>query len=257
MFVDKAKRLAEILGCNYQASLSAEKVVAGGYVLSYTEQGLELFPRDRKSGGPVRVSFVEGKTNHRRMYGGGSGQMIAKAVGIKPGIKPHVLDATAGLGQDSFVLATLGCTVEAVERSPVVYRLLDDGLIRAKSSSDAEVAAIVSRIHLSEGDAVSLLSASQENIADVIYLDPMFPSREKSSKVKKEMRYFKDIVGGDLDAEKLLEHALEKARYRVVVKRPRLAPAIIGPEKTYSIEGKSSRYDIYTFKSMDELKGAG
>ncbi len=37
---------------------------------------------------------------------------------------------------------------------------------------------------------------------------------------------------------------------RVVVKRPRKAPVISGPAPSYSLEGKSSRYDIYAKKKL-------
>ncbi|MCT1282181.1 class I SAM-dependent methyltransferase, partial [Pseudomonas aeruginosa] len=84
----------------------------------------------------------------------------------------------------------------------------------------------------------------------VIYLDPMFPHRDKSALVKKEMRLFRPLVGDDLDAPALLQAALALASHRVVVKRPRKAPIIEGPKPGYSLEGKSSRYDIYPKKAL-------
>lgn len=228
---------------------------AGQYLLVYDDGGVALYPVSKKEGGAVRVDFFQGKSDHRRKYGGGSGQLIAKAVGLKPGIRPCVFDATAGLGQDTFVLATLGCTVLAAERSPVVYALLNDGLRRARLQAQPDQMDILDRITLLSANAVSWLNAQASAVADVIYLDPMFPAREKSSLVKKEMRYFKNVVGADADSAELLTAALAKAKYRVVVKRPRLAPCIDGAQRTLAIEGKSSRYDIYALKSMDELKG--
>lgn len=233
----------------------ALSVSVGQYLLVYDISGVALHPVSKKEGGAVTVDFLQGKSDHRRKHGGGSGQLIAKAVGLKPGIRPSVFDATAGLGQDSFVLATLGCHVLAAERSPVVYALLADGLQRARLQAQADQMDILHRITLLSADAVSWLNAQPSVVADVIYLDPMFPAREKSSLVKKEMRYFKAIVGADADSEALLAAALLKAKYRVVVKRPRLAPCIEGTARTLSIDGKSSRYDIYALKSMDELKG--
>ncbi len=84
----------------------------------------------------------------------------------------------------------------------------------------------------------------------VIYLDPMFPHRDKSALVKKEMRVFRPLVGDDLDAPALLEAALALATHRVVVKRPRKAPIIDGPKPSHGLEGKSSRYDIYPKKAL-------
>ena len=80
---------------------------------------------------------------HRRQFGGGKGQMIAKAVGIKGGIKPQILDATAGLGKDAFVLATLGCEMTLLERSPIIHQLLQDGIERA---SESDVSDIIQRM---------------------------------------------------------------------------------------------------------------
>src|SRR5690606_31839818 len=88
------------------------------FALQLGESGLQLQLLGPQAPGPVRVDFVEGGAAHRRQFGGGSGQMIAKAVGIQPGIRPSVLDATAGLGRDAFVLATLGCDLVLFERQP-------------------------------------------------------------------------------------------------------------------------------------------
>ena len=219
-----------------------------GYALQLGEAGLQLVELGPQAPGPVRVDFVEGAVAHRRQFGGGAGQMIAKAVGIAQGIRPQVLDATAGLGRDAFVLASLGCRVDLIERQPLIGGLLEDGLQRA--ASDAEVASIVARMRLLQGNAIELMSAWQDEAPQVIYLDPMFPHRDKSALVKKEMRLFRPFVGDDLDAPALLAAALKLASHRVVVKRPRKAPLIEGAKPGYALEGKSSRYDIYPLKKL-------
>jgi len=219
-----------------------------GYALQLGEAGLQLVELGPQAPGPVRVDFVEGAVAHRRQFGGGAGQMIAKAVGIAQGIRPQVLDATAGLGRDAFVLASLGCRVDLIERQPLIGALLEDGLQRA--ASDAEVASIVARMRLLQGNAIELMGAWQDEAPQVIYLDPMFPHRDKSALVKKEMRLFRPFVGDDLDAPALLAAALKLASHRVVVKRPRKAPLIEGAKPGYALEGKSSRYDIYPLKKL-------
>ncbi|WP_374990410.1 class I SAM-dependent methyltransferase [Pseudomonas sp. G34] len=219
-----------------------------GYALQLGEAGLQLVELGPQAPGPVRVDFVEGAVAHRRQFGGGAGQMIAKAVGIAQGIRPQVLDATAGLGRDAFVLASLGCHVDLIERQPLIGALLEDGLQRA--ASDAEVASIVARMRLLQGNAIELMGAWQDEAPQVIYLDPMFPHRDKSALVKKEMRLFRPFVGDDLDAPALLAAALKLASHRVVVKRPRKAPLIEGAKPGYALEGKSSRYDIYPLKKL-------
>ncbi|WP_442964026.1 class I SAM-dependent methyltransferase [Pseudomonas sp. MM211] len=218
------------------------------FALQLGEAGLQLVELGPQAPGPVRVDFVEGAVAHRRQFGGGTGQMIAKAVGVQPGIRPQVLDATAGLGRDAFVLASLGCTISLIERQPLIGALLEDGLQRA--AADAEVAAIVARMRLLQGNAISIMADWQEEVPQVIYLDPMFPHRDKSALVKKEMRLFRPFVGDDTDAPALLEAALKLASHRVVVKRPRKAPVIEGAKPGYALEGKSSRYDIYPLKKL-------
>lgn len=218
------------------------------FALQLGEAGLQLVELGPQAPGPVRVDFVEGAVAHRRQFGGGTGQMIAKAVGVQPGIRPLVLDATAGLGRDAFVLASLGCTISLIERQPLIGALLEDGLQRA--AADEEVAAIVARMRLLQGNAISIMADWQEEAPQVIYLDPMFPHRDKSALVKKEMRLFRPFVGDDPDAPALLEAALKLASHRVVVKRPRKAPVIEGAKPGYALEGKSSRYDIYPLKKL-------
>lgn len=218
------------------------------FVLQLGPSGLQLLTLAPDAPGAVRVDLVSGASAHRRLHGGGSGQMIAKAVGLQPGVRPRVFDATAGLGRDAFVLASLGCELALCERQPIIAALLEDGLARA--ASDPEVAPIAARMRLIPGDAIALMRAWAGEAPQVVYLDPMFPHRDKSALVKKEMRMFRPFAGDDLDAPALLEAALALATHRVVVKRPRKGPAIAGPKLSYTLEGNSSRYDIYAKKAL-------
>ncbi|KAF1067373.1 MAG: Ribosomal RNA small subunit methyltransferase J [Pseudomonas citronellolis] len=223
---------------------------AADFALQLGDAGLQLLQLGPDSPGPVRVDFVEGAAAHRRQFGGGSGQMIAKAVGIQPGVRPSLLDATAGLGRDAFVLASLGCSMHLIERQPLIAALLEDGLARA--AREPEVASIVARMQLVHGNAIDCMTQWRTEVPQVIYLDPMFPHRDKSALVKKEMRLFRPLVGDDQDAPALLQAALALASHRVVVKRPRKAPAVEGAKPSYSLEGKSSRYDIYPLKKLKD-----
>ena len=218
------------------------------FALQIGPLGLQLLDLAPGAPGAVRADFLEGASAHRRLFGGGSGQMIAKAVGLRPGVRPSVLDATAGLGRDAFVLAQLGCSLQLIERQPIVAALLADALERAHA--DPEVSPIVARMHLRVGDAIEAMRNWADAVPEVIYLDPMFPERDKSAQVKKEMRLFKVLVGGDDDAPELLAAALALASHRVVVKRPRKAPPVVGARASHVIEGKSSRYDIYALKAL-------
>ncbi len=168
-------------------------------------------------------------------------EMLARALGLKRGEPLKIVDATAGLGQDAFVVAALGFELHLLERSPAVFALLQDAILRA--AQDPAAAAVADRMRLIHTDAVVWL---QQNAApDVIYLDPMFPSRNKSALSKKAMRTFHELVGHDEDAGILLNTALACAVRRVVVKRPRLAAALADQPPNYSLFGKSSRFDIY------------
>ncbi len=231
--------------------LAADAPAEGALLLQLTLDGLQLQPTGRKAPGAIRVDFAGGAVAHRRKFGGGKGQMIAKAVGIKGSIRPRVLDATAGLGRDAFVLATLGCEVTLVERAPVIHALLADGLARA--AADPELAEIIARMCLHQADSQQWMQqqAAAGQRFPVVYLDPMFPHDDKSALVKKEMRLFRPVVGDDLDADGLLDAALAIAENRVVVKRPRKAPFLAARVPSYQLEGKSSRYDIYALKKLD------
>ncbi|MBV4504955.1 class I SAM-dependent methyltransferase [Pseudomonas mosselii] len=240
-FQAQAEAWAERLGLPLVDEAAEFAVQLGG-------EGLQIQQLGPQAPGPVRVDFVEGQAAHRRLYGGGNGQMIAKAVGIAQGVRPQVLDATAGLGKDAFVLASLGCQMTLIERQPLIAALLEDGLVRARG--DEEIAPIVARMRLLTGNAIERMRAWEGEAPQVIYLDPMFPHRDKSALVKKEMRVFRPLVGDDLDAPALLEAALALATHRVVVKRPRKAPIIEGAKPSHSLEGKSSRYDIYPKKAL-------
>ncbi|MFT6309680.1 MAG: 16S rRNA (guanine1516-N2)-methyltransferase [Porticoccus sp.] len=246
-FADAAKGLAQTTGLPVKKGTDL-KFESVPFCLCVNDLGISLRQSGKKAPGPVRVDFLAGKTKHRMNYGGGRGQLLSKAIGVNKRAGLKVLDATAGLGQDSFVLATLGCDMTLIERSPVVAALLRDGIERGLQGDD-EVAAVLGRMNLVCADSIDYLQQLAEPV-DVIYLDPMYPHTDKTAKVKKEMAVFREIVGQDLDNEKLLAEALEKAIYRVVVKRPRLGAKISSTKPTLQLMGKSSRFDIYTNKGL-------
>ena len=219
-----------------------------GFSLHYDDKGLSLYKTDEPKLGAINVDFVTGAVAHRRKFGGGKGQSIAKAVGLNKGATPVVLDATAGLGRDGFVLASLGCKVILHERHPVVAALLYDGLQRAYN--DSEIGPWMQQnMSLIFGSSHTLL-AQCDSMPDVVYLDPMFPHREKSALVKKEMRVFQELVGGDTDADDLLDFAYPLASKRVVVKRPDYAPFLNDKTPSMQIKTKKNRFDVYVKAAM-------
>lgn len=220
-------------------------------VLRHEDKRLVLAGDPRDYGNPLAVDFAAGRAAHRRRFGGGRGQLIARACGLGKGVTPSVVDATAGLGRDAFVLASLGAEVLLVERVAAIAALLEDGLARAAVDPDAaEIAARMRLVHGDAGHDLARRVADSGIAPQVIHLDPMFPHRAKSALVKKEMRLFRELAGDDADAPRLLEAALDVATHRVVVKRPRKAPPIDGPAPRHVLEGKTSRYDLYVHRSL-------
>lgn len=236
-YQNEAQRLARVLKLDLLDSAPQPPC------LLLDDQGLAWLPDVGMN--PVRVDFLNGPLGWRVRHGGGRGQTLARACGLKPGINPNIIDTCAGLGRDAFVLANLGARVRMIERSPLVASLLNDGLKRARE--DRSIAAwLDERLQLYQGDAKALLpELCNQGAADIIYLDPMYPKREKSALVKKEMRLFRGLLGEDADAPELLELALKLATRRVVVKRPKGAESLRGPRPDLAMSSKSTRYDIY------------
>lgn len=205
---------------------------------------LALFPAQS---GPVYIDFIQGKKNHRRQFGGGKGQPLARAVLAQQ--QPHIIDATAGMGGDGFVFASLGCQVTLIERSPIIAALLADAIKRTQQAdTPSEIRAIMGRITLIQADAADYLT-QQTPLCEVIYCDPMYPDKKKTAAAPKEMQALQQLVGADQDSERLLAAALQTAQKRVVVKRPKKAPPLIGPNPNAHISSPNTRYDLYTTTS--------
>jgi 16S rRNA (guanine1516-N2)-methyltransferase len=252
-FYSRAVTISQRVNSGNVLVKDAEAKSSSVYSLQIDENGVSLINSNLASHGPVKVDFVNGSIGHRRRYGGGTGQAIAKAVGVSGVFLPSILDLTAGLGTDGFVLASLGCTVELVERNPIISCLLEDGIRRAieYAATDEDLMEIIQRVNFTENESIDFLSnLSEAKRADIICLDPMFPRRQKAAKVKKEMQAFQSIVGEDSDAEGLLVKAINAAKYRVVVKRPGHSEFLGQLKPTYSLKGKSTRFDIYVNKAI-------
>lgn len=214
------------------------------YALVLTEHALGLQETAAKKFDPFTIDFSIGKMRYRSDEASIKRELLARALGAKPKDHPRIIDATAGLGRDSFILASLGFEITLLERSPVIFALLRDAVQRASvNSALAETAA---RMHLVHADARAWLAALPEtDRPDIITLDPMFPARDKSASVKKEMVILQNVLEKDPDAGELLTIALACSKRRVVVKRPRLAQTLSPVEPSYTLKGKSSRFDIY------------
>lgn len=234
----RAAEIASQLQIRYPAG-----VEQAGLQLTVSGSGLALSKVDAKHK-PIRVDFASGKMRYRTTRTSRSSESIARAVGIKPNYFPPIVDATAGLGKDSFILATLGCPVTMLERSQVVAMLLEDGLQRA-SQFDALVETI-KRMELHHVDACDWLEGPGAPLAKdtVIYLDPMFPRSSSSALPAIEMQVLQELLGKDEDIERLYKVARAAGARRIVMKRPRRAVAFaVRPD--FSVMGKSSRFDVF------------
>jgi 16S rRNA (guanine1516-N2)-methyltransferase len=197
----------------------------------------------------VYVDFLTKKWQQRLSKLSIKNEALARALGLKSCLKnqspPRIIDATGGLARDSFIIASLGYELTLLERSPIIYTLIQDGIKRAEQNPIMHN--ITKRLLTVQTDAIIWLNQLKDyDKPDIIYLDPMFPEKKKSALPKKEMLIFHDIVGDDLDADSLLCAALACATKRVVVKRPRLSnelKAACAP--SFSLTGSSCRFDIY------------
>jgi len=218
--------------------------------LIFYDDLIELF--DRQLNTSISVDFLSGSLAHRQQFGGGRGQAISKAMGLKSGITPSIMDTTAGLAGDAFVLATLGCPVTLIERSPIIFSLIENAIERASLNDSFQV--ILDQgftlLNCDANDYIAKQLGSSAEAPDVIYIDPMYPDRKKSALVKKDMQILQRLHGKDDNTSELLDNALKFARKRVVVKRPIHAETINKKMPNTCIKSKKTRYDIYTIEKM-------
>lgn len=188
------------------------------------------------------IDFLSGPLRYRSEQAGFRNELLAKAIGVRPKENPKIIDATAGLGRDSFILASLGYEITLLERSSTIYQLLNAAILKAKPI----LSETINRMHLIHADAIEWLKQlPSAQKPDITYLDPMFPERKKSASVKKEMVIMQELLGKDVDHEILFATALAHTKKRVVVKRAKLAAKIGERAANFSLNGKSCRFDVY------------
>lgn len=198
-----------------------------------------------------KIDFAGGAVGYRFRRGGERGHPLVRAAGIRKGHVPAIVDATAGLGRDAFLLASAGAAVILIERSAEVHALLKEALARAATETP-ELADVVGRMTLIHGDAKDLLP---ELKPDVVMVDPMHPPRRNTALVKQEMRQLSAIVGADEDADQLMKVALASARERVILKWPLRAAALLeAPKPSHQFAGKTVRYEVFVTAPTSHVK---
>lgn len=233
----EAERLADRLNVSLCES---DQPVPSGLTLRFHSGGLSLLEEGLEMQGDLTYMIPRiKKANLDREY-------LVRAARLK-NLPEHPLavDATAGMGEDSLLLAAAGYRVILYECNPVIAALLRDSLRRADDV--AELREIVHRMELREEDSIEAMGMPDIS-PDLVLLDPMFPERKKSALIKKKFQLLHRLESPCRDEERLLEAAIQAAPRRLVVKRPLKGPYLAGKKPDFSIKGKAIRYDCFTIR---------
>jgi 16S rRNA (guanine1516-N2)-methyltransferase len=222
-----------------------------GLILHCAESGLSISCPGHSPASPTQINFNSDSLQYRLNTSKRS-EGLLKAVGLdKYSLPLSIVDGTAGLGTDAYIMAAMGCQVTMLEKSAIMAALLDDGLKRGINSADPLLKSHLHRMTLYFTDVISYLNAIDTSVIkpDVVYLDPMFPARDKSAKVKKDMALMQKLLPANDDVEEMLDIALRCAGKRVVLKRPGKAnPKAMkaaSPRPEFQVPGKACHFQVY------------
>ncbi len=208
-----------------------------------------------------RLQYIDGKltlcSGDMNLYGDFSqliprlkinnlnGEMLIKAAKLK-GMDhtPIAVDMTAGLGEDAFLLAGAGCNVIMFEQDEVIASLLEDAIKRGKEI--VEIKDVMDRMTLIKGDSIEGVK-SLDVIPDIVYLDPMFPQRQKSGLIKKKFQIIHELEKPCSNGADLLNAAISTKAKKIIVKRPQKGENLVDIKPNYTISGKAIRYDVYIY----------
>ena len=180
-------------------------------------------------------------------------ELLVRAARIKGAQGPlSAVDATAGLGEDAFLLAAAGFQVRLYERNPVIAALLQDALHRGMRNP--ELAPVISRMHFQKGDSIRELPRL-DFMPDIVVLDPMFPERKKSGLIRKKFQMLHQLESPCSEEKELLEAALSCHPGRIVIKRPLKGPCLADRKPSYSLKGRAIRYDCIVPPRTSGQKG--
>ena len=243
-YEDRARSLAEAFGAEF---ISAYRIPGDGeLLLSAGREGLILEGSGMTMKGDLTSMIPRLRESNLR------GELLVKASGIsRKGETAEektrfAVDATAGMGEDSLLLAAAGFRVLLFEKDPVIAALLKDSLERA--AIKPELKEITARMELIAGDSIKAMEEMAQS-PDLIFLDPMFPERKKSGLVKKKFQLLHHLEEPCEDEDALLNAAIKAAPGRIVIKRPLKGPYLCGIKPDFSMPGNSVRYDclLYPF----------
>lgn len=238
-FQAKANHIAQQLDCNVIESITDSTTTIGLLVDEVIKLSVQIDSR----WSTINVDFNSEKIQWWQKTIGKK-HPLAKSLGLtKYKIPPKIIDATAGMGKDAFLMAHLGCEVLLLEINPLVAIILADGIERICDKN------LQQKMILKQTDSIDfLINLKPANYPDVIYLDPMFPERKKSAKVKKELQVLQAINQHTNSDSDLLNISVKRAKSRVVVKRPIHASNINNLKPDFTQQSKTIRYDVYLTK---------
>lgn len=213
---------------------------AYGFCLQFLPKGLALHDLDATAAKPTIVDFSSSQLESRASDSL-SQQNLIKALGVKKYPHPTVLDGMAGLGKDAYLMAMAGCQVHMLEKSKLVYSLLNDGLVRLQQLDFESLGR--GSLNLEFGDFLDARPAAQQY--DVVYLDPMYQSSNRKSKAKRDIERLQRLLGKEENEDSLLAHGLLLAKRRVIVKRAKNAPLFAAKKPDFNYKGSSARFDVY------------
>lgn len=194
---------------------------------------------------PLVIDFNHKAFLHRLSQAAYGHEPLLKALGLYKQQEPvHLFDLSAGLGQDAFLMASMGHRVTAFERHPILACLLEDALTRA--AQHPHLMEIAARITLYPHDCQSVLNAQDpKHKPDCIYFDPMFKGSKDTAKVNKAMQALRHLIPEDPDAKPVAELALNVAQKKVVIKRHKRSPILTRQAPSEQKCFQSCRWDIY------------
>ena len=234
--LEKAKKISKKLKIDVFTDVKKVKDFSD-LILQLDENGLSLVSENMKLYGDFSKMIKRIKQSNLEK------ELLIRSTKIKGKSNLNIIDATAGLGEDSFLLASYGYTVSLYENNPIIAELLIDALERARKIPELEE--IASRMKVYEEDSI-IAMANLKHSPDVILLDPMFPERTKSALIKKKFQILHKIERPCTDEFDMLKSAIKANPHKIIIKRPLKGEYLAGVKPNYSIKGNSIRYDCIT-----------
>ena len=165
--------------------------------------------------------------------------LIKKAIG-KNKVKLKIFDATAGSLIDSIIFLKLGHRVVACEQSKILYRLLDDAILRAKNEYN-----FFENLSFINSDSAKIVDSHLDS--DIFYFDPMFKDIKQNIKRSGTLQKIGNVLSLERledTSEKIFNQMLKKKYKKIIVKRP-IKSNPLHEKINYQVKGKAIRYDIY------------